>query len=87
MARRTFTEPEAFHRVLSHILQAARERGMDEAELARRAGSSPETLSRMKSRKNGDFGLLAKMAKVVGLRITAVPDSDTREKLHRGDFF
>jgi len=55
--------------------------------LAIRAGAAPETLSRMKSRSNGDFGLVARLARVAGLRLTAVPDNDTLEALERGEFF
>lgn len=87
MPRRTFADPEAFLRVLNQILDAAAEQEMDEAELARRAGAAPETLSRMKARGNGDFGLVARLARVVRLRVTVVPDSDALEALERGDFF
>jgi len=87
MARRAFHEPEAFQRVLEQILKAAEAQGIDESALARRAGARPETLSRMKTRGNGDFGLLAKLARVVGLRLTAVPDSEPLDALRRGEFF
>jgi hypothetical protein len=87
MPRRTFAEPEVFQRLLDGILAAAEAQGMDESALARRAGAVPETLSRMKARRNGDFGLLARMARVVGLRITLVPDDDAVESLQRGIFF
>ena len=87
MPRRVFTEPETFQRVLRQILDAAARQGIDEGALAIRAGAAPETLSRMKSRSNGDFGLVARLARVAGLRLTAVPDNDTLEALERGEFF
>lgn len=87
MPRRSFAEPDDFHRVLDQILQAAAERGIEEQELARRAGAAPETLSRMKARGNGEFGLLVRLARVVGLRIAALPDSEVLESLQRGEFF
>lgn len=87
MPRRSFAEPKTFQRVLRQILEVAAERGIDESELATRAGAAPETLSRMKARGNGDFGLVAKLAQIAGLRITAVPDSDALEALQRGEFF
>lgn len=87
MPRRTFAQPEAFTRVLDQILAAAARAGLDESELARRAGAAPETLSRMKARGNGDFGLLARLARVVGLRLAAVPDDAALEALRRGEFF
>lgn len=87
MPRRTFAEPEAFTRVLDQILAAAARSGLDESELARRAGAAPETLSRMKARGNGDFGLLARLARVAGLRLAAVPDDEALDALRRGEFF
>lgn len=87
MPRRTFAEPEAFTRVLDQILAAAAQSGLDESELARRAGAAPETLSRMKARGNGDFGLLARLARVAGLRLAVVPDDEALEALRRGEFF
>lgn len=87
MPRRTFAEPEAFTRVLDQILAAAAQSGLDESELARRAGAAPETLSRMKARGNGDFGLLARLARVAGLRLAAVPDDEALDALRRGEFF
>ena len=87
MPRRTFVEPEAFASLLAQILGAASERGISAGELARRAGAAPETLSRMKSRGDGDFGLLARLARVAGLRIVAVADDSTLESLRRGEFF
>jgi DNA-binding phage protein len=87
MPRRTFAEPEAFTRVLDQILAAAVRAGLDESELARRAGAAPETLSRMKARGNGDFGLLARLARVAGLRLAAVPDDEALDALRRGEFF
>lgn len=87
MPRRTFAEPEAFTRILDQILAAAAQSGLDESELARRAGAAPETLSRMKARGNGDFGLLARLARVAGLRLAVVPDDEALDALRRGEFF
>lgn len=87
MPRRSFAEPRAFAGVLDQILAEAARLGLDESELARRAGAAPETLSRMKARGNGDFGLLARLARVAGLRLTAVPDDEALDALRRGEFF
>lgn len=87
MPRRSFHEPEAFEVILQQILAAATEQGLDDAELARRAGAAPETLSRMKSRGNADFGLLVRLARVVGLRLVVTPDNDALDALQRGEFF
>lgn len=87
MPRRAFAEPDAFRNVLKEILSAAQAQGLDEQDLARRAGATPETLSRMKSRGNGEFGLLVRLARVVGLRIAVLPDNPALESLQRGEFF
>ncbi|MFP5506018.1 MAG: hypothetical protein ACLGH6_07450 [Gammaproteobacteria bacterium] len=87
MPRRSFAEPRAFAGVLDQILAEAARLGLDESELARRAGAAPETLSRMKARGNGDFGLLARLARVAGLRLAAVPDDEALDALRRGEFF
>ncbi|MEW5994656.1 MAG: hypothetical protein AB1744_09690 [Candidatus Zixiibacteriota bacterium] len=87
MPRRSFHEPDVFQDILTRILGAAASQGVDETTLARRAGARPETLSRMKTRGNGDFGLLVKLARVVGLRLTLVPDDAQLDALQRGEFF
>ena len=87
MPRRTLAEPEAFHQLLDRILRSASERGMQEGELARRAGISPATLSRLKSRGDAPAGVLVRLGRIVGLRLTLVPDDDTLEAIERGEFF
>lgn len=87
MPRRSFSEPEVFRHILGQIIAAAAEQGIGEQQLATRAGAAPETLSRMKSRGNGEFGLLVRLARVAGLRLAALPDNDTLEALRRGEFF
>ena len=87
MPRRSVAEPEAFRHVLDQSISAASERGINEQQLAARAGAAPETVSRMKARGNGEFGLLVRLARAAGLRLTVVPDSDTLEALQRGEFF
>ena len=87
MARRSFHEPDTVRQLLDQILAAAASQGLDEQALARRAGAAPETLSRMKTRGHGDFGLLVRLARVVGLKLVAVPDDAALDALRRGDFF
>ena len=87
MPRRAFHEPDAVRRLLDQILAAAAEQGLDDRSLARRAGAAPETLSRMKARGHGDFGLLVRLARVVGLKLVAVPDDAALDALRRGEFF
>lgn len=87
MARRSFHEPDTVRQLLDQITAAAAAQGLDEQALARRAGAAPETLSRMKARGHGDFGLLVRLARVVGLKLVAVPDDAALDALRRGDFF
>lgn len=87
MPRRSFHEPETLRQILDQILAAAAAQGLDEQALARRAGAAPETLSRMKTRGHGDFGLLVRLARVVGLKLVAVPDDAALDALRRGEFF
>ena len=67
------------------ILAAAKAAGIDQRELALRAGISPETLSRLKRKGRGDFDTLDRMARVVGLRLTLVADNDLTARIERGD--
>ncbi|MBI5462670.1 MAG: hypothetical protein HY941_10845 [Gammaproteobacteria bacterium] len=87
MPRRSFHEPDTVRQLLDQITAAAAAQGLDEQALARRAGAAPETLSRMKARGHGDFGLLVRLARVVGLKLVAVPDDAALDALRRGDFF
>ena len=87
MPRRSFHEPEAVRELLAQIVASAAAQGLDEQALARRAGAAPETLSRMKARGHGDFGLLLRLARVVGLKLVAVPDDAALDAVRRGEFF
>lgn len=87
MSRRSFHEPDIVHQLLDQITTAAAQQGLDDQALARRAGAAPETLSRMKARGHADFGLLVRLARVVGLKLIAVPDDTALDALRRGDFF
>lgn len=83
----TTFQQEAFLKILSEILDKSKEKGITARELAIRVGIAPETLSRMKSKGRGDFGVLNKMATIVGLRLGLVPDDETLESIRKGDFF
>lgn len=83
----TAAEQSAFRALMAQILGAAAERQLLAKDLAVRAGTTPETLSRMKKRGNGDFVLLDRMARMVGLRLTLTSNQETLEKIQRGEFF
>ncbi len=57
------------------------------AELARRVGVQPITLSRMKIDGRGDISVIAEMASIVGLRLTLAPADETLANLQTGRFF
>ena len=81
------TQTNDFNQLLNQIFQAAKQNGTPQKELAIRAGISPETLSRMKSRGSGDFNVLNKMAHMVGFRLTLAPDDETLNAIREGNLF
>ena len=78
---------ESVRSTLNAILAAAESRKLKEKELARLAGVRPETLSRMKSRGTGDFALIDRLARAVGLKLAVVPDDDQLARIQQGRFF
>ncbi len=86
-AKPTATEEAAFRALVEQIVDAGAERGLFAKDLAVRAGTTPETLSRMKKRGTGDFLILDRMARMVGLRLSLVPNQETLDKIQRGEFF
>jgi DNA-binding Xre family transcriptional regulator len=87
MAKIAHPKSETLTALLEQIIQRASERHISEKELALRAGIQPETLSRMKSRGTGDFGVVDRMARVVGWRLSLAPDHEALKKLQEGSFF
>lgn len=77
----------AFSDLLKQIFLAAKSQHITQKELATRAGISPETLSRMKTRGSGDFSVLNEMAIIVGLRLALVPDNETLNAIREGHLF
>lgn len=78
---------EPVRSTLDAILTAAESHKLKEKELARLAGVRPETLSRMKSRGTGDFALIDRLARAVGLKLAVVPDDDQLARIQQGRFF
>lgn len=56
-------------------------------EMARRAGISPETLSRMKQLGRGDAAVIGDLAAIVGLRLRLSREDNLQEKMLTGGFF
>lgn len=59
--------------LLEPILNAARQRGMDQSGLAKAAGLSPESISRAKRRPSMDLATLASLADAAGMTIRVEP--------------
>ncbi len=87
MPKTILNKNEAFLSMLAEAIAMGREAGMSEGEMATRAGITPETLSRMKKRGYGDWTIIDALARIVGKRMSLVPDDSTLESLRRGEFF
>jgi DNA-binding phage protein len=77
----------ATNELLSRIIAVGRQKGLRQQDIARRARLQPESLSRAK--KSGDMYVssLDELARVVGLRLTLVPDQPLIEKIDAGTLF
>jgi hypothetical protein len=87
MPRKAYPKSEAMQQLLGELIKRADELNIHEKDLALRVGITPETLSRMKSRGVGDLGVVDRMARIVGQRLTLVPNNEVLDKLRKGDFF
>lgn len=56
--------------LIKQVLDAAKAQGLEQQELARAAGVAPETVSRVKKRKNIDLSTLDSLACAAGLVLT-----------------
>jgi transcriptional regulator with XRE-family HTH domain len=74
-----------FSGLLGQVLTTAKAAGIDQRELAQRAGIRPETLSRLKRKGRGDLDTLDRMAQVVGLRLALVVDDDLTARIEQGE--
>jgi len=73
--------------ILQQILAAASRSGLDQQQLAARAGLSAGTLSRMKNQQDASYTSLSRLAAAVGLRLTLSPDDDYVVDVERGELF
>ena len=73
--------------LLNQITTSGKSQSMTATEIAVRAGLAPETISRMKARKSGDFGAVERMAAVVGLELKLAPAANKASKVASGSFF
>lgn len=73
--------------LISKIISAGKRNNIDQGELAQRAGIRPETLSRAKKNPNIHLDTLKDLARIVGLRVTLVPDHPVARQLQDGTLF
>ncbi|MDH5180393.1 MAG: helix-turn-helix domain-containing protein [Gammaproteobacteria bacterium] len=73
--------------LISKIISMAKRQNIGQAELAERAGIRPETLSRAKKNANIHLETLLDLARIVGLRVTLVPDHPVAEQIQDGTLF
>lgn len=79
--------PEEITSLLEQIIAEGKKQGLEQQDIASRAGISPETLSRAKKAADIQFSTLSRLANAVGLRVTLVPDRPVLEKILTGDVF
>ena len=75
------------HELIQQILDAAREQGMDQQQLAELAGLSTGTVSRIKQQTDASYSTLSKLAAAVGLRFTLTADNDFVADVELGRLF
>lgn len=78
---------EAIATLLEEIIAEGKKQGLDQREIAARAGISPETLSRAKKGTDIQFSTLSRLAGAVGLRLSLMPGRPVLEKILSGDLF
>ncbi len=77
----------AVHELIQQILEAAREQGMDQQQLAEVAGLSTGTISRIKQQTDASYSSLSRLAAAVGLRLTLTADNDYIADVEHGKLF
>lgn len=78
---------EGISSLLELILREGKKLGLDQKEIAAQAGISPEALSRAKKAIDIQFSTLARLADVVGLKVTLISDEPILEKILKGEVF
>jgi transcriptional regulator with XRE-family HTH domain len=73
--------------LLQTILYKAHELGMNQRDIAVRAGITPESLSRAKKAGDMRVSTLNELADVVGLKLTLVADQPLITKIDSGSLF
>ncbi len=67
--------------LVHQIVDAGKDRGMDQKTLVQKAGLSASTLSKLKQADDVRLSTLERLANVVGLRVSLSPNDPVLEKL------
>ncbi len=73
--------------LLDQIILEGKKQGLEQKDIARKAGISQETLSRAKKASDIQLSTLIRLANAVGLRVALVPGHPILEKILSGDVF
>ena len=73
--------------LLEDIVHAGEAQGLNQGEIAQRAGLSPTRISKLKTAEDAYLSTLERMANVVGLKLALVPNAPAIEKLLKRDLF
>ena len=73
--------------LMSRIIEAARDQGISQGELAERVGIRQETLSRAKKNPTISLKTFEELARVVGLRVQLIADNPVAEQVNDGTLF
>ncbi len=78
---------EVIYALLDRIILEGKKQGLDQKEIAKKAGISAETLSRAKKASDIQLSTLIRLAGAVRLRVALVPGRPVVEKILSGDLF
>jgi transcriptional regulator with XRE-family HTH domain len=73
--------------LLDQIVLEGKKQGLEQKDIARKAGISQETLSRAKKASDVQLSTLIRLANAVGLKVALVPAAPVLEKILSGDLF
>ncbi|NOZ25766.1 MAG: XRE family transcriptional regulator [Nitrospirae bacterium] len=73
--------------LLGRIIAEGRKQGLEQKDIAKRAGISQETLSRAKKASDIQLSTLVRLAGAVGLKVALVPAEPVLEKILSGGLF
>ena len=73
--------------LLTQIIREGKKQGLEQKDMAEKAGITQETLSRAKKATDIQLSTLVRLSEAVGLKLTLVPASPILEKILSGDVF